>query len=284
MALNSYLRLATSASLLALGGIAGIGALALLLPPDIEKQVVARSDAPEPPTPCAEQSWLRLDRSCLSRRDLPWMSGRGAPSTTTFEPARPAATAPSATMAQSQPAPTTAPALQKPVPAPQNSAPPSAASESAQRSNVTAPATPAAAERRAAKPAEAQGSDEDTPPPTRWRSVRRPAVKARQVAGAVSEEEREASPKKAFRRDRVAKTPTRMAAKPSSKVVAEDESDDAANRARKPSNRNALNAVRRFGDSLPEVPVDAYAADGTRRKVIIRPTSIQDYYYYSVPR
>jgi hypothetical protein len=283
MALNSYLRLATSASLIALGGIAGIGALSLLLPSDIEKQVVARSDAPEPPTPCAEQSWLRLDRNCLSRRDLPWMSGHGTPSTTTFEPARPAATAPSATVAQSQGTPTT-PVLQKA--APQNSAPPDAApSEPAQQSNVSVPATPAAAERRAAKPAEAQGSEQDTPTPTRWRSARRPAAKARSVASAASDdEEREPTPKKTFRRDRVAKTPTRMAAKPSSKVVAEDESDDTPKRARKPSNRNALNAVRRFGDSLPDVPVDAYAGDGTRRKVIIRPTSIQDYYYYSVPR
>jgi hypothetical protein len=30
--------------------------------------------------------------------------------------------------------------------------------------------------------------------------------------------------------------------------------------------------------------VSAYAADGTRRTIVIRPTSIQDVYYYSAPR
>jgi hypothetical protein len=46
----------------------------------------------------------------------------------------------------------------------------------------------------------------------------------------------------------------------------------------------ALNSVRRFGDSLRDIPVNAYAADGTRRTIPIRPRSIQDVYYYSVPR
>jgi hypothetical protein len=46
----------------------------------------------------------------------------------------------------------------------------------------------------------------------------------------------------------------------------------------------ALNSVRRFGDTLRDIPVNAYAADGTRRTIHIRPTSIQDVYYYSQPR
>jgi hypothetical protein len=46
----------------------------------------------------------------------------------------------------------------------------------------------------------------------------------------------------------------------------------------------ALNTLKRFGDNLPDIPVSAYAADGARRKIIIRPTSIQDVYYYSAPR
>ena len=44
----------------------------------------------------------------------------------------------------------------------------------------------------------------------------------------------------------------------------------------------ALNSVRRFGDRWYDVPVNAYAPDEARRP--IRPTSIQDIYYYSIPR
>ena len=53
--------------------------------------------------------------------------------------------------------------------------------------------------------------------------------------------------------------------------------------AKRPTN-DALNAVRKFGDSPREIPATSYAADGTRRDIVIRPTSIQDVYYYSAPR
>jgi hypothetical protein len=46
----------------------------------------------------------------------------------------------------------------------------------------------------------------------------------------------------------------------------------------------ALNALRRFQDNLHDIPVSAYAGDGTQRTIVIRPTSIQDVYYYSAPR
>jgi hypothetical protein len=46
----------------------------------------------------------------------------------------------------------------------------------------------------------------------------------------------------------------------------------------------ALRTVRRFGDDLEDIPVSAHDADGTRRTVVIHPTSMQDVYYYSVPR
>jgi hypothetical protein len=54
-------------------------------------------------------------------------------------------------------------------------------------------------------------------------------------------------------------------------------------RGAKPSNE-ALNAVRKFQDNLRDIPVSSYAADGTQRTIVIRPTSIQDVYYYSAPR
>lgn len=47
-----------------------------------------------------------------------------------------------------------------------------------------------------------------------------------------------------------------------------------------PHTNESLNFVRRFGD----IPVSAYAPDGTRRSIVIQPTSMQDRYYYSVPR
>ena len=366
MALHANLRLAISASLIALGGIAATVALSLLLPfgSEIsEKQVVAQSDPPGAETPCAEQSWWRLGRNCLSRHDLPWTSARTEPNPGTFEPVRPAeAPPPQLTESQRVPAPPAA----APPPAPQETpvaakpAPPDAAVPSAtppaqasnvapeaeppQPSTVTQPApaaqpsrtaqsepppqpmspanaaqpstaAPVAAEQRTTSPAvDKPAVDARTTAARRWRTARRPAARPRPAVTTASEdEEREAAPKeKTFRRERVAKTstktstktpaktpaktatktatktPTRTAAKSSSRVVAEDEADDspktAPKRTHNSSSRNALNAVRRFGDSLPDVPIDAYSGDGTRRKVIIRPTSIQDYYYYSAPR
>ena len=46
----------------------------------------------------------------------------------------------------------------------------------------------------------------------------------------------------------------------------------------------ALRTVRKFDDRLQDIPVDAYAGDGSRRSIVIHPRSIQDVYYYSVPR
>jgi hypothetical protein len=50
------------------------------------------------------------------------------------------------------------------------------------------------------------------------------------------------------------------------------------------STNEALGVVRRFGETLPEIPVRAYAPDGTQRTIVIRPTNIQDSIYYSTPR
>jgi hypothetical protein len=43
----------------------------------------------------------------------------------------------------------------------------------------------------------------------------------------------------------------------------------------------ALAAMRRFEDSRRDIPMSAYAAEGPPRRIMIRPTSIQDVYYYS---
>lgn len=52
----------------------------------------------------------------------------------------------------------------------------------------------------------------------------------------------------------------------------------------KRSTNEALNAVRKFGNGLRDIPVSAYSSDGTRREIVIHPRSIQDVYYYSAPR
>jgi hypothetical protein len=88
----------------------------------------------------------------------------------------------------------------------------------------------------------------ETPPAAEGRRVPKPAAEA---------QPRAAAPKKPAPEDRAAK--------------------------QRPTNE-ALNAVRRFQDDLRDIPVSAYAADGTRRTIVIRPTSIQDVYYYSAPR
>jgi hypothetical protein len=48
--------------------------------------------------------------------------------------------------------------------------------------------------------------------------------------------------------------------------------------------REARRAVRRFDDKLRDLPLNAYANDGAPRMIVIHPTSIQDYYYYSSRR
>jgi hypothetical protein len=55
-------------------------------------------------------------------------------------------------------------------------------------------------------------------------------------------------------------------------------------RTAKQSTREALGVMRRFDDSLPNLPVTAFSADGAPRRIVIRPTSIQDVYYYSSRR
>jgi hypothetical protein len=63
-----------------------------------------------------------------------------------------------------------------------------------------------------------------------------------------------------------------------------------SSRIAKRSSNEALNIVRRFGDSPRDIPANAYAGNGTRAgnkpglPLDIRPTSIQDVYYYSTPR
>jgi hypothetical protein len=104
---------------------------------------------------------------------------------------------------------------------------------------------------------QASAQRSDITAPVHATPARLPAAEERPIAKlAIEAQPRLPALKKVARRDRTAKRPT----------------------------NEALNAVRKFGDTLHDIPVSAYAADGTRRRIVIRPTSIQDVYYYSAPR
>ena len=93
--------------------------------------------------------------------------------------------------------------------------------------------------------------------PVRTRSVRRAPAEERHVAQSpAAAQTRAPLAKRVARGERTVKRPT----------------------------NEALNAVRKFEDPRPEIPANSYAADGTPRRIVIRPTSIQDVYYYSAPR
>jgi len=53
--------------------------------------------------------------------------------------------------------------------------------------------------------------------------------------------------------------------------------------ARRPS-KEASTVIPRLGEPRRDIRLDAYAAEQIPRRIPIRPTSIQDVYYYSVPR
>jgi hypothetical protein len=299
--LYSNLRFVACASLVALASVVGVLAL---FPDALEELLVGSAEMSDSPAAaCQQQDWWQLDRSCLSRRGMPWASPDSnavtVPSAAESAPEQPltenrsAATAPvessqqNEAMAPQRQAPAPPPvaeriptersevsALQQETPAPlvaeeqhigdqrsqvtaaqQETSPPLVVDIPTQRSEATAPQQetsplpPVVGERRIPKQRrEVMAPRRETPPAAEGRRVPKPAAEA---------QPRAAAPKKAAPEDRAAK--------------------------QRPTNE-ALNAVRRFQDNLRDIPVSAYAADGTRRTIVIRPTSIQDVYYYSAPR
>jgi len=293
---SSHLRFITAASLIVFGGMIGVGAVALL-PTAADRTLLASAASSDlPATPC-KQSGLPFDRSCLTKRDLPWTAGRGAAVTTEApadadNAAKPpstegqrVATAPQAEPPQPavfqasvpQASPTQVPGPQASVPqaaAPQPVVPQASTPQAStpQASTPQASTPQASTPQEAARPVVAALPQEPTPQastppkavqrnlatPAAKPPVQRPAAKERHAAKPAIEENEDTRPaqKKAFRPEWTAKRPT----------------------------NDALNAVRKFGDSPREIPATSYAADGTRRDIVIRPTSIQDVYYYSAPR
>jgi hypothetical protein len=311
--LYSHLRFVIAAALIAFGGVIAVGVPALLLA--VDRPLLAETDVSEPPAAaCAQQGWLHFDRNC-SQRGLPWAAarstGNAGPVEAPLEPTaeqpltegRQAATAPEPSAPQFSMRQLSEPQLFAPqisVPqsftsrdtaarevAPQESATNdparqmSAAKDTAPQ--VTAPhvaapqvAAPQAAAPQVAAPQEAarqelatrQPAPQEAGPgqsveqseataPVRTRSVRRAPAEDRHFAQSPAATQTRAPPaKRVARSDRTAKRPT----------------------------TEALNAVRKFEDPRPEISANSYAADGTPHRIVIRPTSIQDVYYYSAPR
>jgi hypothetical protein len=310
--LYSHLRFVIAAALIAFGSVIAVGVPALLLA--VDRPLLAQTDVSEPPatSSCAQQGWLHFDRNC-SQRGLPWAAARGTanagPVEAPLEPAaeqpltegRQAATAPEPSAPQFSMRQLSEPQLFAPqisvpqsftsrdtaaVP-PQESATNDAAPQTSAAKDtapqVTAPqvaapqvAAPQAAAPQVAAPQEAarqelatrESAPQDAGPgqpveqrevtaPVRARSVRRAPAEERHVTQVpAATQTRAPLAKRVARGDRTVKRPT----------------------------SEALNAVRKFDDPRPEIPANSYAADGTPRRIVIRPTSIQDVYYYSAPR
>jgi hypothetical protein len=291
--LYSHLRFVIAASLIAFGSVIAVGVPALFLA--VDRPLVTRADISDPPADpsCAQQSWLHLDPNCLSRRDMPWVAGRASanagPVEDPVESDSRTAEQP-LTDTQNQHAATVSP---EPVPqlfAPQMSVPQTfkrqdptqypAPREAASQQTIPAdvppqPASPQSAPQASAPPEPARqaavpraaapqepaiqqpAQQSDVAAPVRAKPVRRPAGEEPHAAKpATGAQAHLPVPKRVARGERAAPRPT----------------------------NEALNAVRKFGDNLPEIPANSYAADGTPRKIVIRPTSIQDVYYYSAPR
>jgi hypothetical protein len=318
--LYSNLRFVISASVVGCAGLIGVLAL---LPATLEERLLASAELSAPAArPCKQQNWLNLDRNCLTRRGMPWVaalpargvaevpaSAETAAEQPLTETPSPAATAqevapPSQVTASRQETATAAIAEDSPaevqasetVPQPQQEAmaPQQQAAATPQQEPVApqqAAATPQPEEPAPQQEASAPAVPAEPQHTTKRRSVT-PVRHAAPAPPAVAEKRRAAkanvetqphvgAAKAAAREDR--------GAKPANEAVETQPRAGGAktaareNRGAKPANE-ALNAVRRFQDNLRDIPVSSYAADGTRRTIVIRPTSIQDVYYYSAPR
>src|SRR5262245_17253163 len=269
MPLYSHLRLTTVAVLIAFAGMIAVGVTALL-PAALEQPLVAsglpwfaeRRDAravqvPSAAESAAEQSRVEAQETATQPEQLTSSEGIAwpellrrevtLPEQATLMPPLAAGEPPAANPeAAAQPA-----AVETPAAVANRVVEPQASAPEALTANAAAEAQPSGTEPQSAEPAMATQSGT---PVAKRRSTARPRPVA--AKPAVEPQDRLAA----------SKTPAR------------------ATRTAKRSTNEALSAMRRFGDHLRDIPVSSYSADGTRRDIVIRPTSIQDVYYYSAPR
>ena len=327
----SNLRFVACASLVAAASLVGVLAL---FPDALEELLVANTEISDPPAAsCQQQEWWQLDRSCLSRRGMPWAAGPQVSSAVTVEvPSaaegaseqaltenRSAATAPVETPQQNE---ATAPpvAEERHIPTqrsevaapPQDTpAPPPVAEEgqiakpqsetTAHQPETPAPAPVAEDRQISTQRSEVAAPQQDTPAPPPVAEERQISTQRSEVAAPqqdtpapppVAEERHIAKQRSAVVAPQPETPPPAAEGRRAAKPAAEAQPRAAAAKKAAPGDRaakqrstnEALNAVRRFQDNLRDIPVSAYAANGTRRTIVIRPTSIQDVYYYSAPR
>jgi hypothetical protein len=291
--LYSHVRFITAASLIAFGGLIGIGVPALLVSKS-ERLLVAKADGSDPTVaPCKRQTWLQLDRNCLSRHELPWFAGRGTTNGHTTEvraePERtieqPSSEGRAVTTAPQEPAP--------PVSAAQSSIAQEFMTQDivpqefgrqhfVLRDPVPRKSTPPAFVLQGLTPQESESNDFSARSPTPQESVQQgngsPPAAKRTLRGTAAE---------------------RRAAKPVTEAQASlptAKKPIRGSRIAKRSTNEALSVVQRFGDSPRDTSANAFAGNGARpgnrtrvgskpgMPLDIRPTSIQDVYYYSAPR
>ena len=299
----SNLRFVISASVVGCAGLIGVLAL---LPATLEERLLASAELSAPTARlCNQQNWFNLDRSCLTRRGMPWVAALPArdaaevPASAETAAEQPLAETPSSAAAAedaAQPSEVTAsrqdtttpPIVAEPrvatqaseavpQPQPQQEATVSQQAAIAPQQEPVPPQQEAAAPQQEPAAPQQEASAPTAPEEPQHTTKRRSVTPSRHAAPA-------APPIAEKRRAARANVETQPRASAAKNAAREDRGAKAGKEAaNKPANE-ALNAVRRFQDNLRDIPVSSYAADGARRTIVIRPTSIQDVYYYSAPR
>jgi hypothetical protein len=267
---NPFLR--SIACVIVLGASFGVGLL--IFPAAAPRQVLAQTETPDTASlACRLKTWLHLDRDCAARREPRPEAGvvaaDGNPNPVTLEApsvaaaAKPPAATPSAELPREalQPTPIAPPERETAAQLPQQqfAVEQPVAQPPAPMAQLPAPAPqPPVAAKAAAPRLPLERHVVERHAAERHVAERRAAERrtAEQPEATIKEPPPAPVKKKFARREPAAKRPA----------------------------AEALRAVRKFDDKLQDIPVDAYAADGSRRSIVIRPTSIQDVYYYSVPR
>jgi len=308
--LYAHLRFVIAAALIAFGSVIAVGVPALLLA--VDRPLLAQTDVSEPPaaSSCGQQGWLHFDRNC-SQRGLPWAAARGTanagPVEAPLEPAadqpltegRQAATASEPSAAQFSMRQLSEPQLFAPqISVPQSftsrdtaarELPPqeSATNDAAPQTSAAKDTAPPVAAPQVAAP-QAAAPQMATPQTATPQEAARQDLATRQPAPQEAEpgqsvEQSEATAPVRTRSVRRARTEDRHVAQPAQTRVPPSKKVARGERTAPRSTNEALNAVRKFEDARPEIPANSYAADGTPRRIVIRPTAIQDVYYYSAP-
>ena len=292
----SYLRFIQCAALISFGVIIGISVPPLLVAAIQRPHVAGAGISDRPAVPCDRQVLLRSDQNCLPgttpRRAMPWTTAAEVASIAEDAPEkqatenRDAAPMPrepregessgtgNTPLAESQDAATV----------PQELAQGDATKEPRHLTSVS-PAAPTIAptmdDRSKADTVGTASATESSP--------EKPLAESPDAAAVSRQLARESDingPERAMPASPVAGEKRRGPSKETQVRVpaSKNKTSDRADRAAKRSTDESVKAVRRFGDGLQDIPVSAYAPDGVQRRVIIRPTSVQDVYYYSVPR